>query len=79
MKVSVRLIATLRDKLPEGTTGNTCEIEIPAGSAIEDVLRRFDIANDHTNVILVNGRVPDPGQELSEGDVVAAFPAIAGG
>jgi molybdopterin converting factor small subunit len=79
MKVSVKLIATLRDKLPEGATDNACEIDVPTGSVVEDVLSRFDIANDGTNVILVNGRVPDPGQELAEGDVVCAFPAMAGG
>jgi len=79
MKVSVRLLATLQSKLPEDATGTTCEIEVPPGSRVEDVLGRFGIVDDHSNVILVNGHSPAPHQELREGDVVCAFPAIAGG
>lgn len=79
MRISVKLIATLREKLPEGATGNTCEIEIPEGTSVEDVLRRFDVETDKTNVILVNGHSPAPDQALKEGDLVCAFPAMAGG
>ena len=42
-------------------------------------MKTFDILFEPKNVILVNGHVPEPGQILEEGDVVAAFPAFAGG
>jgi molybdopterin converting factor small subunit len=34
---------------------------------------------DDPHVVLVNGRHAEDGQELEDGDSVAAFPAIAGG
>lgn len=79
MKVSVKLLATYRKLLPEGTAGNTCIIEIPNGSTYESVLAYFAIENDETNVVLVNGRNPKPEDRLSEGDTVAVFSAMAGG
>ena len=55
------------------------QIEVPEGTSVEDVMRRFDVETDNTNVILVNGHSPSPDQELNEGDVVCAFPSMAGG
>jgi sulfur carrier protein ThiS len=79
MKVSVKLLATYRDKLPEGTTGNTCTIELPEGCTYAAVLEYFNIENDETNVVLVNGLTPEPGERLEEGDTVCVFSAMAGG
>ena len=79
MKISIKLLATYRKYLPEGVKGNSCEIEISSGSSVVDVLDLFDISYDEINVILVNGQVPDPNHTLEDGDVVCAFPAIAGG
>jgi hypothetical protein len=79
MKVSVKLLALYKVKLPEGTEGSTCEMEVHEDISIEEIMKSFDIAVDPSNVILVNGHVPEPGQKLNEGDVVCAFPAYAGG
>jgi hypothetical protein len=79
MKISVKLLTLYRNRLPEGTEGNTCELYVPEDTPVEILLARFGIANDKTSVILVNGIVPGPGQLLKEGDVVCAFPAFAGG
>ena len=79
MKISVKLIATYRKLLPEGAAGNTIEIEVAEGSRAEDVLGQFGVPLDRASVILVNGRSPEPSQALQAGDLVVAFPAMAGG
>ncbi|HKJ26342.1 MAG TPA: MoaD/ThiS family protein [Anaerolineales bacterium] len=79
MKISVKLLATYRDKLPPDAEGSTCIIEVPEGSRVDIVLERFEISNDNTNVILVNGHSPENSQSLKEGDVVCIFSAMAGG
>jgi sulfur carrier protein ThiS len=79
MKVTVKLIAIYRKLLPEGIQGNTLAVDVAEGTQVEDLLRDLGVPLDHSSVILVNGHVPDNGQKLSEGDVVHAFPAMAGG
>jgi molybdopterin converting factor small subunit len=79
MKISLKLIATYRQLLPEGTPGNTVELEIAPGTTVEEVLSKFGVPLDETSVFVVNGRMPVEGQQLKEGDVVSAFPALAGG
>ena len=79
MKVSVKLLATYRNRLPEGTTGNTCVLELPEDSTYLAVLSYFQIENDDTNVVLVNGSTPEKGDRLKEGDTICVFSAMAGG
>ena len=79
MKVTLKLLATYRQNLPAGTPGTTCEIQVPTNAQADTVLAQFNIPIDRTTVILVNGSVPTPGQKLQEGDVLCAFPAMAGG
>ena len=79
MKITVKLIATYRQHLPEGTVGNSCILDVPEGHTVKDVLEKFDIPMDKSTVVLVNGHVPEYERVLLEDDVVAAFSAIAGG
>jgi len=79
MKVSLKLIATYRKLLPEGTEGNSLEINLAKGTSVEDALLSFGVPIDHTSVILVNGQTPENHQKLKEGDTIYAFPALAGG
>ena len=79
MKVSVKLIATYHKNLPPGTEGNVCEVDLPTGISAFELLARFDVPPMPESVVLVNGRVPSPDYLVQEGDVVCAFPAIAGG
>lgn len=79
MQISVKLLATYRKKLPPGTRGSTCQIEVLPHSVVRQIVVQFDIAWDKSNVILLNGRVCDPDQKLENGDVVCIFPALAGG
>ena len=79
MKVSVKLLSIYRKKLPVGTKGTSVLLEIPENFKIADVLKKFDIAFDQTNVILVNGLTPEDKQNLCEGDEICVFSAMAGG
>ena len=77
--ITLKLLATYRQLLPEGTGGNTCRLDIPDGSTVEEILARYDVPLGGESVILVNGHSPEPGQVLEAGDVLCAFSAIAGG
>ena len=79
MKISVKLIATYRELLPPGTQGNKAEIEVPEGTKVSDVMTQFNIPQDESSVIVVNGRTVPLSTILVEGDEVTAFSAIAGG
>jgi len=79
MKISVKLIATYRELLPPGTRGNKVEIEVPEGTTASDVMAQFNVPQDETSVIVVNGLTVPLSTILVEGDEVTAFSATAGG
>ena len=79
MKISLKLIATYRQYLPEGTPGNTIELEVLPGTTVEALVNEFEIPLGDESVVVVNGRTPAEDQQLEDGDVVSAFPALAGG
>ena len=80
MRITLKLIATYRKLLPEGTVGNKTQIDVPEGSTVEDVLRQFDVPLDESTAIAVNGFTTLPlSTVLAEGDELAAFNAVAGG
>jgi molybdopterin converting factor small subunit len=84
MKIQVKLFATYRDYLPPesprgGHTRGVLDIEAQEGETAVSILTRLDVPTDEASVVLINGRSPEPDQQLQEGDVVCAFPAIAGG
>lgn len=79
MKITVKLLSTYRIKLPEGTEGNTCSLEIPDNFSVEDILKMFNIPTDVSSVVLINGHTPEGNQTLNEGDEVCVFSAMAGG
>jgi len=77
MKVQLKLIATYRQFLPPENNGKA-EIDILEGATAASVLAGLGVPLDET-VILVDGRTPNPGETLQEGNVVFAFQATAGG
>lgn len=81
MRISVRLFAHFRRYLPPNSERATCHIDLPAGATAADALIQLGLPMDRpgTLVILVNGRHSEGEQILQAGDVVAAFPATAGG
>jgi len=79
VKVYVKLIATYREHLPPGTDGNITTVDVPLGSTVEEVLVPFGIPLDDSSVIVLNGLTVALNTPVSEGDMVSAFSAIAGG
>ncbi len=79
MNVHLKFFATLRKHLPSGSQGNACNVKAPPGTRVIDLLARYGVLVDESVIILVNGLGADPGQLLNNDDVVAIFPAMAGG
>jgi sulfur carrier protein ThiS len=83
MRVVLRLHATLRDYLPEGTDTTGARLDLPEGATIPDALAKLAVPLSLAHIILINGRhvlKPDvPTRRLAEGDELVVFPAIGGG
>ena len=79
MKVKLRLFATYREFLPEGVDGNTIEVEVKDVVSVGDLVAQYGVPTGRESVILLNGTSTSIDELLIEGDVVSAFPALAGG
>jgi sulfur carrier protein ThiS len=83
MHVTVKLYATLSDYLPTGAKNNRIEVEVADGATVEGVLQPFGLPPRLTHLVLVNGSFIPPDERLakclSDGDVLAVWPPIAGG
>jgi molybdopterin converting factor small subunit len=80
MRVSVKLMAALRSKLPPGSTGGTAALDLPAGATVAAALEKLGIAGGAVHLVMVNGAMEmDRARTLADGDEVAVFPPVAGG
>lgn len=79
MQIWIKLLANYRNYLPEGTNGDQISIRVPEDIRPEKILEMFSLPPIPESVVLINGRTMVPGEPLSEGDVVCAFSAMAGG
>lgn len=79
MVITVHLHTILQRQTPEGPV-NRVQVELPAGSRLEDLLATMQIPLPAGAIILVqNGIVVGEEAEISEGDVINLMPAISGG
>lgn len=76
--ITLKLFGGYLRFLPCDGEGHACDVEVPEGATVDDVLRRFEVPTED-RVVLVNGRVTPLDRVLEEEDVLAAFPALAGG
>ena len=74
MVIKVRLFAMFR----KGRFDET-ELELPQGSSLADLMEYLKIPEKDSKVLLVNGLSASVKDKLSDDDVVAIFPMIAGG
>jgi molybdopterin converting factor small subunit len=80
MKVCVKLLASYRQLLPLEAENYKFEVEIEPGTTMADLMSRYGVPLNEESVFLINGLTPNSlEQELVEGDVIAAFSAMAGG
>ena len=84
MKITLKLFATLTDYLPpESRYSNVVALELAPGTWIGQVIEQFRLPEKQVHLVLLNGTYIAPerraSQILSEGDVLAIWPPIAGG
>lgn len=79
MKVRVKLLVTYRKYLPAGAQGGACDIDVPPSILVGNLLSELGVPAKESMVILVNGRDAGRDHILEDNDVVAIFPAMAGG
>jgi sulfur-carrier protein len=79
MEIEVKLFATLRDYLPQGSSRFSCKMEIDDHTRVQDILAKLKISEEMPKIILVNGVHGKKDHVLKEGDVLSIFPPVAGG
>jgi molybdopterin synthase sulfur carrier subunit len=80
MKITLRLFASLRKRLPPGSPRGHCELELAEGTTIDAVLEQMGITQKEAQMVLVNGlQNRNLTQQLQGGDILSVFPPLAGG
>lgn len=84
MQVTLKLYATLADYLPVAARSeHAVMLDVPSETTIDELAAPFNLPAKLTHLVLVNGvyvaRERRGTHRLTEGDVVAIWPPIAGG
>lgn len=84
MRITFKLYASLTEYLPaDARTGNRVPLDVADGTTIAQVIEPFGLPQKLVHLVLVNGVYVEPAERLtrvlSEGDVLAIWPPIAGG
>jgi sulfur carrier protein ThiS len=84
MKITLKLFASLADCLPaEARSGHKIDLDVDPGTTVMDVVRRQGIPEALCAIVLIDGVwVPRPdraSRALTEGEVLAIWPPVAGG
>ena len=83
MQVQLELYASLMRYLPPGAERHRIAVHVPEGTSAQALLDRYRIPREQSHLVLRNGvflhqkeREQTP---LEPGDVIAAWPPVAGG
>ena len=80
---TVKLYASLAEFLPKNAEKNTAKVPLPPDATISSVLGKLNLPPARCHLVLVNGTFVPPSQRpdhpLADGDVLAAWPPVAGG
>ena len=80
MRITVKLMASLRSKLPAGAAGGKASIDVEPGTTIDSLQQHLGIASGQVHLVMVNGDMErDRSRVLAEGDEIVIFPPVAGG
>jgi molybdopterin converting factor small subunit len=80
MFVRVKLMASLRSKLPAGSQGGTAALEVEPGTTVAGALDQLGISGGHVHLVMINGAMEtDRQRPLVDGDELVVFPPVAGG
>jgi molybdopterin converting factor small subunit len=80
MKITVKLMAALRSKLPPGSQGGKAELDVEPHTTVAGVLDQLGIGHGHVHLVMINGTMETDRQKaLHDGDELVVFPPVAGG
>jgi sulfur carrier protein ThiS len=84
MQITFKLYASLGEYLPaDQRRGNEMTLTVPAGASVSSVIAPFNLPPKLVHLVLVNGHYIAPADRadklLTEGDVLAIWPPVAGG
>ena len=79
MIVTIRLYGILRDKYPEYDNLKGMEIDIPESMSVEDLLIQLNIDRDSGNLVIINGKVAKPYEQLIWGSKIEIYHLVDGG
>jgi sulfur carrier protein ThiS len=83
ISISLKLYASLTEFFPNTVKNNRLELEVGLGTTVSDVLSSFQIPVERAHLVLINGVYILPNDRskkcLSENDVLAIWPPVAGG
>ncbi|WP_369792860.1 MoaD/ThiS family protein [Thiomonas sp. FB-Cd] len=83
LRITLKLMATLTDYLPQPRQGHQIDLELLAGTTIQDVVERFHLPWQLVHLVLVDGVYIYPDKrdtrELRDGETLAIWPPVAGG
>ena len=83
MQYTLKLFASLSDYLPSDADGHIIRIETTDTLTSHQILEKYAVPREQAHLVLINGVYVDlPGRDqikLKDGDVVAAWPPVAGG
>jgi len=77
MQVEVHLHAELARLAPEQR--GVLKLDVPSGTRVADVLRRFALGKERRIIVGVNGEAARPEQELIDGARIDLLTPMAGG
>jgi sulfur carrier protein ThiS len=83
VQITLKLFATLAGYLPTGAKRNQIGIDVPASSTVNDVLAPLHMPLAQVSLVVLNGEILLPVERalrrLTNGDVLAVWPPVAGG
>ena len=84
MNITFKLFATLTDYLPaEARRSNQINLDVAADASISKIIEPFGMPAKLVHLVLVNGKYIAPEDRgttvLTDGDVLAIWPPVAGG
>ena len=84
MRITLKLFASLAAHLPAGArSSHGVELDVDAAATVQDVIRRQGVPEALCAIVVIDGvwvaRPDRATRALSEGQVLAIWPPIAGG
>lgn len=83
MRITIKLYASLADHLPADARSNAFVREFAATTSPHEILDACGVPRARAHLLLVNGVYVPPTERdslaMADGDVLAAWPPVAGG